>query len=316
MVLNRKGVVFTLIAILISGFLFILYATEYRPKENSLLPVITNRIRILDRHNENFVKYTLESMDISTYKAMNGMIAHIDDHGFFPDFESAFTECVQNGTLNDGVDVCPDMANGTLPYWLNETINISRNRLGFNVTYTIQGIRISQPLPFQVQVEVDLHYEVWDVFATINRTVSLRRLVSIEGLMDPLYVGSGTYNNSIAAAPTRDDAWNVGTLHLMIENRTYRHHTDAPSFLLRFEGSLLNSTCCGIESMIHPAEVGAFDNRSFVDFLFWNETELCGGIPPQIVYKIDDPRYDPKFRLEERHLVAYNISSDQWISGC
>ena len=317
MVLNKKAVVFTLIAILITGLLFLLYAIEYSPKEDAMLPVVTNRIRILDRYNENFLKYTLEAIDVSSFKAMNGMAAFADTNGFFSAFEPAFVECVLLGTLNVGADICPDMENGTLPYWLNQTINLSQEKLGINVTYEILGLTVNQPLPFEVQVEISLHYEINDLFAKVNRTTTLKRLVRIEGLPDPLYLVSGTYNSTIQATSTRDNEWSSTTLLRMGQNHTYRFHTDAPSFLYRFVGNISNSSCCGIESMIDPDQsIGVFQNKSFVDYLFWNDTQMCGGIPPPTVYTIDDPSFSPKFRLEPRHLAAYNISSDKWIGGC
>lgn len=316
-VLNKKGVVFTLIALLISIFLFLLYASEYTPKEDSLLPVIENRIRILDRFNENFVQYSLEAMDVSSFKAMNGMSMYAESNGFFADFAASFSECLQNGTLNNGIDLCPDMENNTLPYWLNQITNMSRERLGINISYNVSGLQVKQPLPFDVEVSLSMHYEVEDIFARINRTIVLKRLVNVNGLSDPLYAVAGTYTNPILATPIRDDQWNNDTLYFMIYNRTYRHHTDAPSLINRFEGVLMNSSCCGIESMVHPGEsIGEYENKSFVDYWFWNSTEFCGGIPPEAVYKVSYAAYDPKFRLDAQHLAAYNISSDKWISAC
>ncbi|MEK6963090.1 MAG: hypothetical protein AABX70_01590 [Nanoarchaeota archaeon] len=315
MVLGKKAVVFTLIAILISVFLFLVYANEYTPKENALLPVVKNRVRILDRFNENFLQYSLEAIDISSFKAMNGMVAYAESHGFFASFESSFLECVQNGTLEG--DPCPDMVNNTLPYWLDEITNRSRDKLGINVSYEILGIQTKQSVPFQVEVSLEMHYEIRDIFAIINRTLVLKRLVGIEGLSDPLYAVLGTYNNTIKATSTREDKWDNDTLYFMIYNRTYRYHTDAPSLISRFEGQLVNSSCCGVESMVNPNEaLGFYQNKSFVDYLFWNSTAFCAGIPVQIVYKINYPSYDPKFRLEPHHLVAYNIGSEKWVSGC
>ena len=141
--------------------------------------------------------------------------------------------------------------------------------------------------------------------------------MGIEGLQDPLYAVLGSYDNTITQSIIRDDRWNNDTLYFMIYNRTYRHHSDAPSLIQRFQGLFSNSSCCGVESMIHPDEsIGDYQNKSFVDYLFWNNTAMCAGVPPVIVYKIDYPAYNPKFRLEPRHLIAYNISSTKWISGC
>lgn len=319
MVLGKKAVVFTLIAILISVFLFLLYASEYTPKENSMLPVVKNRVRILDRFNENFVQYSSEAIDVSSFKAMKGMAEYAGAHGFFANFNSAFLECVKNGTLEGGIDSCPGMENGTLPYWLDQITNMSQDKLGINISYNLFSIWVTQQVPFQMQVSVNLHYEIEDIFAKVNRTITLNRLVNIEGLPDPLYEVWGSYNSLIKEAPTRDDQWNNDTLYFMVYNRTYRYHTDAPSFMTRFEGHLDNSSCCGIESMVNPTEaLGAYQNKSFVDYLFWNDTAFCGGIPPQIVYTVSGayPAYDPKFRLEPRHLAAYNIGSDKWVSGC
>ncbi len=317
MVLGKKAVVFTLIAILISAFLFLLYASEYTPKENSLLPVVKNRVRILDRFNENFLQYSSEAMDISSFKAMSGMAAYADTHGFFANFESSFLECVKNGTLNSGLDPCPGMENSTLTYWLDQITNLSQSELGINISYALLSMQVTQPFPFQVKVSVNLHYNIEDIFARINRTITLNKLVSIEGLPDPLYAVLGSYNNSIKPTPTRDDKWDNDTLYWMIYNRTYRYHTDAPSFISRFEGVLINSSCCGIESMVNPDEaLGDYQNKSFVDYLFWNNTAFCGGIPVQVVYTVTYPAYGPKFRLEPRHLAAYNIASDKWVSGC
>ena len=104
-------------------------------------------------------------------------------------------------------------------------------------------------------------------------------------------------------------------------NYTHFRDSEAPSFLMRFTGTLRQSACCGIESFVAPSTVSPSDQTEvYLDYLFWNPssnpacpTPLTG--QPELYTITGLPAQFSGFKLNPASVLRYRIQVNA-VASC
>ena len=325
---NKKGMFFTLIAIImvIAIILFFTPNYEYLP-QMSQIPTKIVRVTKANNLMRNF-KTTLVERELqsSSYYAVKQLLQCIDNQSMFSDdLQADFAEILLNGTLNGG-DLATEcgidyMTGRNLPLRLNELRNVSEKELHLFTNFSVLNITIYQSnetgfdsfaVDLNLNIKMDAGLAGWDTNTTITTTHE------VEGFDDPYYLANANFTNKINFSNITN--WTTSLVFDHIDAMHYVFEEQAPSFLMRFENNNNKSSCCGIESLINPYDLNISDEPwSYVDYCFyghecndsrsgnkslWNITGISSGNETERFYM---------FKLEIYHIDKYDLAPDDRV---
>lgn len=305
--INKKAVFFTLTAILLVS-LFIIFPSLYQFKEiTQRTATAEQRIYAVNNYIKNLERDIERGLYISSYRAIYALIESISSSGeFLNDTYSSFNSALMNGTINNKSYIV--MQDSTLSAWVTK-VELEGTKLHVTTYININNVNLYQKNPWYVTVGVNISINVSDPSKTAvwNRRSYIETDIGIIGFEDPLYVkyGLGRLTNLINQSPYDENftvATNTTNLLNHVENSYYVTSDLSPSYLMRFEGNLSNSSN-GIESMINLPKFTAqgitVQTRSVVDSVYWSTANPT-------IYRINNtPSW---FRVDQEHLNRYNLS--------
>ena len=310
---SKKGIFFTFAAIVLA-LVILVSATIYndtRPEDK--MQAVEIRINTMD----SFVKEIDEGIEkvifIVGSRSLLGLEDYMMKHGKFfndaaaetPSLSSAFEEAFRNGSVNS--EWMGIMENTTFLNWTKK-MKIQANKTGIIMEFTVNDVAITQLQPWKVEIALDLEIEAKDAKKTASWSIEkvFKRSINITGFTDPLYLvnNNGLVNNTIRITPV-NPAESSSKLNTHLISSYYIEHTDAPSYLMRFENNLASSSK-GIESLVNSQKLIdkglPAKDRSAVDFIYYGAqaTTNC---------KVKNPSYD-WFKLDNspnpNHKDFYN----------
>lgn len=326
---NKKGVVFTIIAIVLAIFFTLIFSARVDKPLNYKTEILETRISLLSDYMSTFFDYAEGTASIAGYSALRGIIINISNASEYdPNFEAHFSYCIRTGNLTPA-SICPNMTNQTLAYFLDTLRNLGMNELNIKSNYTLNSISINQTPEdaFSIQVTVNITVNITDGYANMSYTRALKSNFSIEGLLDPLYLLNGTYNQIISIYQKLEENWTYTDLQNLYYNHKYRwYRYQGISFLDRVRGNLVPSYY-GIESFVnytHPGVTSTYDyNDSMADYQFWlgNEFNCMATTLNSEVLGINDSINFPlnagfqHFQLDRDHATIF-VSGYLLVSPC
>lgn len=304
MLFNKKGVVFTIIALVISSFVLLLffYLMEL-PLDHK---VEVTRAKVMRTNNFLFQLEDIAKMQavISSRQAINKIVREMYDRGDFvhsgSSFDDEFVNCLSSGTFRvhqnqDGV--CGSEANLKEKLEVNLS-NFVRDNLGVNVVINVSNISIYQLDHWFLIVGFDLNafinesmYAVWNVSMRIDQEIS------IIGMKDPVFatLSSGPLNPFRANSFENVSVISVdpyfvvvdgflerpSTLNVLALNGSFFQHNLSPSFLDRLRGNF-SASSLGIASIVIPKYHGASgiiidSGGSNLDWNYWQNEDYPSG---------------------------------------
>lgn len=310
--MNNKGFFFTTIAIALSLVILVSYNVYNAERLKDRMGAIETRVGTMN----NFIKdlendignaifivgfrsfLSLEDYLMENNAALGLPRNFLDDLG--PGLDSNFDEVFRLGTINS--QKMPLMVNNTFSNWTVK-MKDQANKTGIGLDITIKSVTISQSDPWLVDVSVKLDIDVEDSKNTaswdINDKVYTKQInISSEltgnhRFIDPLYLVNtdGIANNTIRQTPYSN--W-PADLSNHLTNAYYREHSDAPSYLDRFENDLTGSTY-GIESLVTQRlkdEGLSVSSKSAVDYIYFGTSNppSCNVVDiADTDFRLDDP---------------------------
>ncbi len=327
--LGKKGLYFTLIAVLIVTVLVVGMSARTFVSPAQELPALKTRVQVADDYVSRLNDVYLErALYVSSYWALESIALYENKTGAFmgsrSEFSSRFAEVMVNGSIDgesiDAITGVRIMDNNTLLHRLGQIENASMAaysiRTDFNKDISSFAVAVRQSNrtgPWRVSVNATFSYTVNATLARWDRTKRQEAEFEITGLHDPLILvrSSGRLQGRVEKA--NFTSWNVTKLYHHIANGTYRAEFNGTSFLDRFYNNMSKSECCGIESVLDPNKMGLPDTaRSYADWCFysarcppntpgqiWNVTGITSTNPAQSFYA---------FKLDDYHIVIYNVT--------
>jgi len=314
MIKDKRGVVFTIIAIVLAVFFTLIFSARVEKPLDYKTEILETRISVLSDYMNTFFDYAEGTASIAGYSALRGIIINISNSGEYnPDFETQFAYCVKTGNLTSA-NICPNMTNSSLTHFLDQLRNIAEDELNINSNYTINHVSVNQTTDaFSVEVILNLSVKVNDAYANISDTRVLVSSISINGLLDPMYLLNGAYNQTIKAYDKPEGNWTYTDLQQLYDNHAYRKYAEGISFISRIKGDFSPGDSYGIESFVNYTHPGVKYNESYsmIDYLFWQNITDCSSTNPVIA--INDTTNFPLnsllqyFQLNDWHRLEFSI---------
>jgi len=300
MALNKKSIFFSITAIaLITLTIFSLTIyTKYRLRDKVM--VTETRIYSMNNFIDDVEKDMERGIYISGFRALMSMEQYITDNGvFLYDTNSCFEEAFLNGTINNSQMGL--MNESTFINW-TQRIKEQAIKLDIITDFNISKIIIYQEEPWAVSIAANITLSIEDVKKTASwqRPLYITTNISIQEFEDPLYVinSYGRVTNIIIKSNITNFVVDGDTTKLQehTNNSYYIESDTAPSFLMRLEGNLSNSSY-GIESLVNlekfQAQEVPIKSISVVDYIYFGtqSTDDCNikNMPSWFMLDKDDP---------------------------
>lgn len=309
---NKKGVFFTFAAIVLSIIIIMSFNTYnvYRMKDG--IERVETRVNTLN----SFVKDMQEDLEnvifIAGFRSLLSLEDYMMKYDRFmgeedsPNLATGFKSLFLNGNTITGIktETMSLMDNNTFLNWTRR-MEIHANKTGIILDFTVNNVTISHSEPWVVDVTVNLDIDVQDKKNTASWKIDNKdytKKINISAFVDPLYMvnNNGLVNNTMKVT-TVDPSASSSNLNTHLINSYYIEHSDAPSYLMRFENNL-GSSSYGIESLVNSQEridagLSAL-SRSAVDYIYFG-TQIAEDC------EVKNPNYS-WFRLDSDHLGFYN----------
>jgi hypothetical protein len=309
MAVMKKGFLFTAIAIILVAGIVLLAATHDRTYPRTLAQ--TNQIASMNMYLQSIQRDLPSVVYISSFRGLIGMEEYISGTGeYLPDFDTAFTSIIINGTVNGTYYAIMD--DSTFTDFSQRLNGISKEQ-GLTVNLTALSANATQTSPWLVMVNVTIHIEITNADNTVsfNRTENVSALVPIDGIKDPLYTVSTNgraphpVTRSTVSRPYITPSNDTTGLQMLINQTFYIESVTAPSFLQRFKGDLGPSPY-GIESLVNIAELRAQELpistcSSIVDYLYFAGNSTA---PNYYIINMDQNNV----WLDTAHLAPYDAT--------
>src|SRR3989338_5028511 len=331
MSLKKKGIFFTFLAITIMTLFLIVFTPQAEISLQKDMQSTRARISSIDDYvNDLETRYFETVLRATTYKAILSLTYYINSTGFFiPNLDSAFSEVMLNGTINnvpiDSITNKKIMDNSTLTNWSSRISEAAKDTLNVNTTIVLINVTAFQTKPWDIDSTLKINITVKSNVAEWRKTVTISAAVSIEGLHDPYYFVNTdkAYANQVKKSSVEFDQWNITQVREHLRNGTYVYwkNPDAPSFLMRFTNTITSSSCCGKKSLVNPNKISPADQiDSYADYILWDTTN---NVPCSQLYNITNPAtgggiWDEfkYFKLDFNHTIKYNITPQDAVKTC
>ena len=304
--LGRKGMFFTISALILLGVLFVSLIFQNRYSFSDRDRVVSLKTLAMQNFASGLEQDAKKGLFIAGFRAVLGaeeVIFKTDD--FINDSKAALLEAVMNGTV-DGMALSA-MNQSTLPEWLAR-MNVETAKLGIVLNFSIDTLAVEQSSPWSVDFLMAYSFNVTDTASTaaFYKKVNTTASVSIVGFDDPLYTifTDNRIIRAINATPYEGNyASGTDTSNLISHiDSWYYTNSSGPSFLMRLEGNLSDSSV-GIESIVRLPDLEAQGmtvyERSGIDYIYFGNTTPT-------IYAINST-YENWFRLDAAHLNKYQV---------
>ncbi|MGV8141404.1 MAG: hypothetical protein ACP5NW_03105 [Candidatus Woesearchaeota archaeon] len=318
---NKKAILFSLISVLFSVLFITIFSQNFSTMNEDKIPGSNIRIKVIDNYVRNFETYIGDSIKLSTYRTLDEITKYRNGIGFFNNFNqfnTTFYSCMTCGRVTCPGGASCNLGNNYLTARLDNITTLSQQELNILTTYRINSIEITQKYPFEIDVTLDISYNVTDdtegsYYARWNKRKNITQSVTIIGLLDPTgYIADSTvYSRTIrrySGACQFDEAcWNYTTTQDFYQGSSFRYYSNGTSFLNRYWNNNTGVNCCGIETIIHPSEITGINvNNSYIDHYYWNGSYTCGS-GKSIVSITFGP---DEIHLDGDTAIRYGLSND------
>lgn len=305
MAVNKKGIYFTFLTIILITIMAFYLLVSSNLKFLERADVTVTRVETMNTYLRSIGSDLQRGLYISTVRAILSMDRYVAQKGvFLQDTESGFIELMVNGTISS--QIMPLMTASKISDWISR---VKSKGLENNIITTFSNISyiVYQDDPWYVTVNMTLNVLINDTknIASFYTYQTITTKVDIKRFEDPLYIvktnGSliNTFNKTIyegSYVPVASGLYNH------VENQLYTNHTDAPSFLMRFEGNL-SSSPYGIESFINKQKLTTqgilvYQERSNIDYIYWGGNPVDGETVAGM---------QPWFRIDTAHKARYQL---------
>ncbi|MBI2657304.1 hypothetical protein HYX08_01265 [Candidatus Woesearchaeota archaeon] len=313
--MSKKGIFYTTAAIALTIVIITTYSSFSTNRLSDKMDVVQNRIETVNFFIKDVEKDIGKGVTIATFRTLLSFNQFIANNGtFIDDINERFRESFLNGTINH--QQLSLMKDSTFTDWANK-ISAEADKVGIKFNFTIKDVQINHTDPWTISVGLNISLDIRDKRNTSYwvRDRYLTNTISIIGFEDPLYIvnSNGRVTNTITKTNFTQFVVNGNVQNLLghMNNSWYIAHNDSPSFLMRFEGNLGNSTN-GIESLVNLGEFEAqgltLKDRSIVDYVYFgtkSTTNFRVNATPTW-FKIDGTLPAPGADKGE-HLDAYQV---------
>ena len=305
--MQKKSMFYISAAIALTIVIMVTYSAYSSYRLNDKMESVETRIRSVNFFIKNIEKDLNKGAYIAGFRTILSFNQFITTNGtYLDDANSRFKESFLNGTI-EGQPLSL-MQGTTFTDWANK-ISAEAEKIDIQFNFTIINVMLNQTDPWDVDIGLNISLDIRDKKNTSSwlRNRYLLTKINIIGLEDPLYVinSNGRVSNTIAITNISSFVVGGDVTNLMVHNNYsyYIAHNDSPSFLMRLQGNLGNSSN-GIESLVNLDEFQqqgiALKDRSVVDYIYFGAKSTTN-------YRINKtPEW---FKIDQEHLATYGVTN-------
>lgn len=302
--MNKKGIFFTAMAIVIVTLFVMSYAFFYSIQDRETTEKrVSSMSSFLSSEEEDLSRqlyvfgfrfiFLAEDKIFSTNQPISGLPSLLNESFFNGTFYGVNQEILDGATFSEVVSPTEEKA----------------SNLNINLSLSSPEIEMSQADPWNVKFSMKVKLFMVDKssLAEWNKTEIITAYVPVTFFPDPMYyLNAQEYMQNITKSPysTLVSGADISNLSSHYANGYYIASTEAPSFLNRLQG-ISNQSAYGIESFINLQKLSQHgvpvQDKSVVDHVYFSmqNPTACNTKP------IGMP---PEFKLDSAHLAVYNVS--------
>lgn len=309
--LNKKGIFFTFIAIGLVSLVVYSFVIHIGYIYRDSMFVIETRVNTISSFIKDVEVDINRGFYISSFRALLAIQSNIaSNQSFIPDVEAAFEEALFNSTVRNESNHL--IVNASFTDWV-EKIQEEADKIDLAVNITAQNVTLNQSGPWTINAEMDILINITDKKKTAYwvRHKHITTHLDIEGFEDPVYSQS-TYGK-VTTSIKQANSTNFNDLDVLkehISNSYYIESERAPSFLMRMEGNLSNSSM-GIESIVNYNKLLVQGitpkTTSMVDYIYFAN----GTVSSCKINETNNESNHDWFRLDDTdnyHLNKYDVT--------
>lgn len=305
--MKKKAIFYTTAAVALTAVIIITYSFYSKYKLSDRMEVIQTRIETVNFFIKDVETDIQNGIYIAGFRTLLSFGQFIATNGsFIDDINVRFRESFLNGTINQ--QQLSLMKDSTFIDWANK-ISAEADKIDIKFDFVINEVKLNQSDPWSVDIGINISLDIRDKRNTSYwiRDRYLKTKISIIGFEDPLYIvnSNGRVTNAIIQSNITNFVVNGNVENLLVHanNSYYITHNDSPSFLMRLEGDLSNSTN-GIESLVNIEEFQQqglpVKDRSTVDYIYF-------GNGVTVNFRINNtPDW---FKIDQEHLDIYQVTN-------
>lgn len=297
MAMNKRGIFFTVLVILILTMFVISFAFYSQIQERK---TTQKRIETMNSFLFSIEKDLPRQVYVSGFRTIFLIEGQIVESGsYVSSLDSIFQESFFNGTIS-GVPQ-PLMIGATFPE-IQAKMQDKAAKINANITLSNPVLTVTQDDPWNVKFILTTDFLMEDLSGLVfwNKTETTVSYVPVENFDDPIYLVNtgGIFSNKISKA------LDVSDFTGMDSNYTkYMNNSDAPSFLGKLQG-LETPDENGIESLVNLEKlsnlgINAKEGVTIVDHSYFSLNPLPG---------CHVQGKEGWFLLDPGHLAAYGLS--------
>ncbi|PLW80782.1 hypothetical protein C0585_00760 [Candidatus Woesearchaeota archaeon] len=277
---QKKGIYYTLVSVLAIALLITYNNFDDNSRLKQRGDLLSNRASAMDDFLGDIEKDMERMIKISSYRTLLSLEKYISDNqGFLNDFDDDFFNMFVDGNFNGtNYDLMED---ASIIDW-KDRVNEEANLLNLEFDTVPVDIEIVHLSPWDIKITLTATLLLEDFNSDIswNYTKNISNTMSIIDFEDPLYkvYSFDKVINLVVRASYLDfindsNNNNSDVLQTHINNSYYIESPTGPSFLMRFEGNLSNSSY-GIESFVNLEDFQRQNlevyNRSLIDYIYFD----------------------------------------------
>lgn len=323
----KKGMMFTLVVLIALSIVFIIAFSRTRYSITDKQQVYESRIMTMNDFIKSFESDAVRAIYISSFRSLIAMEDYVSSNAeFLNDTDYYFKQIFFDGQVIDDEYTFDIMNGSTFQDYQSKVSGIARE-INIQFNSSVNSIHLEMANPWTVRVYVDISVNLTDFSGLAswryNKTISSD--IPIIDLRDPMYsvntlgklpviIRKSHYKTFVNDTDNKNDTIN---LQIHLNNSYYINNTMAPNFLMRFENNI-SPDINGIESLVNLqvlADQGwviGCNDRSIVDYLYFNETET------DVWCNIQNMIFQPDnwFIMDTAHVDIYHINNTLDHSPC
>ena len=254
--INKKAIVFTILALVISSFILIMFFYLMELPLDHKVDVTRTKIHTVNTflsQSENIAK----AQGIATSRqAINHLLkASYQENKFIEDFEEQFKNCLETGTFTFETTENRNCEDANLKEKIETDLtNFLKTNTGIKPEFNISNIELTQfDNPWELIIKFNMNIQIKEEFFHWNVSYDIKQPFSIEGLKDPIQVAvhedlkdyrpefeeiiTIEYNTQFKNI-TNDWTERPSTLNNITMDKKYFENTHSISYLNRLKGNL------------------------------------------------------------------------------
>lgn len=320
---NKKGIVFTLLAILLSTMFVLILTGGVDHNIDNKVDIARARGSMVESYYESFIAYSHYALEISANSCLNSLSEYlIDNSHYYSDNSSLFTDvgwCMQYGNTTEFSDSLLSVENQTVSKLLNQLVVLTEEDYGLKTRYDILEIKVQPKGPDKLRIISEIGVKITDSSMELSPYVNEVIIdVNFNGIFDPYYSqesSNKTKVKNIKVIGENDMDLIDLSFEEFLKEVQYIQSSEGYSIIDRFLGDNVSSSN-GVISFLNGS-VNLDSGQSYVDIYAMNPSLT---FPCNELYCLNSACESNDFRIDQNTFnsmkVRYQLTTDNWRKTC